>query len=318
MILPFVGGSKAAAENENLNPVNEALFGYIFGTDSYAGGIQINQGNKENYYIPSSLRTVVINDGNISVLGSYAFAFCETLTEITLPAGLARIGRNAFGNCSGLTALVIPESVDTIDDFAFSYCGGLVRVILPPGLTDISTGLFRNCTGLTSVTLPAGLTSIGNSAFDACTALTHIELPNNLTSIGSTAFRVCASLTSIVIPKNVTTIGGSAFMACSGLTVYAESAGIPGEWNASWNVGNRPVFWGCGLSGGKTYVVSFTRGAADILNPDAVGGISAPYRAGYNFEGWATAADATTAAYTAKNVHTAPNGTSLWTSWSPC
>jgi len=65
----------------------------------------------------------------------------------------------------------------------------------------------------------------------------------------------------------------------------------------------------------KTYVVSFTKSEGNIENSAANNGVSAPYRAGYVFGGWAVTEGGTTAAYTAANVNTAPNGTTLYAIW---
>jgi len=62
-------------------------------------------------------------------------------------------------------------------------------------------------------------------------------------------------------------------------------------------------------------VVSFTKSASSIDNPTATHGITAPYRKGYMFGGWSTMNGGTTAAYTAANVNTAPNGTTLYAIW---
>ena len=83
----------------------------------------------------------------------------------------------------------------------------------------------------------------------------------------------------------------------------------------NWNRSDRPVMWGCTLSEDKTYVVSFTRNADSISNTYVESGINAPYRKGYTFGGWATEHGSTVAAYTATNVNTAPNGTTLWAIW---
>jgi uncharacterized repeat protein (TIGR02543 family) len=124
-------------------------------------------------------------------------------------------------------------------------------------------------------------------------------------------------LTSVTIPDSVTTIGSSAFYYCTSLTIYAEAASRPAGWDTSWNNSNRPVVWGCTLSADRTYVVSFIKISSSILNPTATG-ISAPYREGYTFGGWATSAElaiAETAAYSAAEVNNAPNGTTLYAIW---
>jgi hypothetical protein len=57
-----------------------------------------------------------------------AFYGCASLTEMTLPAGLARIGDLAFANCSSLTQITFPASLVSLGDWAFAFCDRLVRV----------------------------------------------------------------------------------------------------------------------------------------------------------------------------------------------
>jgi uncharacterized repeat protein (TIGR02543 family) len=74
------------------------------------------------------------------------------------------------------------------------------------------------------------------------------------------------------------------------------------------------VVWGCTLSEDGSYVVSFTKTASSISNPTATNGISAPYREGYTFGGWATV-EGGTASYTAANVNSAADDTVLYAIW---
>jgi uncharacterized repeat protein (TIGR02543 family) len=157
------------------------------------------------------------------------------------------------------------------------------------------------------------VTSIGSVAFYQCIGLTSITLPK-VTSIGNDAFYNCSGLTTITLP-NVTSIGSSAFAFCSKLTIYTEASSQPTDWSTSWNYLSRPVVWGCTLSEDGSYVVSFTKTASSISYPTATNGISAPYREGYTFGGWATTSGGTTAAYTAANVNSATDGIILYAIW---
>lgn len=132
-------------------------FGYIFGTDSYAGGTEVTQyyygsstsyTTSTTYYIPASLRSVTVTGGNILY--------------------------GAFRNCSMLTSVTIPDSVTSIVDYAFSGCTGLTSVTIPDTVTSIGEDAFRDCTGLTSLTIPDSVESIGEDAFYNCTGLTSV------------------------------------------------------------------------------------------------------------------------------------------------
>ena len=120
--LPFVGGSKTS----------NTYLGYIFGASSYSDN---------SYYVPSSLKRVVIS------------------------GGVTSIGGRAFYGCSGLTSIEIPSSVTSIGDSAFSGCSGLTSIEIPSSVTSIGYSAFYGCSGLTSIEIPSSVTSIGWYAF---------------------------------------------------------------------------------------------------------------------------------------------------------
>jgi uncharacterized repeat protein (TIGR02543 family) len=218
--IPFVGGSIKTEKDTWQFP-----FGYIFGTESYTGGVATTQyyygsstssSTSATYYIPSSLKSVTVMGGNI-LYG--AFYNCSSLTSVMIPSGVTSIGNYAFYNCSNLTGSVkIPDSVISIGSGAFSYCSSLTSVTIPSSVTSIGNYVFENCSGLTSVTIPNNVTSIGVYAFYGCSGLTSVTIPDSVTSIGSYAFYGCSGLTSMTIPDSVTSIGIYAFYGCSGLT----------------------------------------------------------------------------------------------------
>ncbi|MBR3863452.1 MAG: leucine-rich repeat protein [Clostridia bacterium] len=84
IMLPFVGAT--------LNGENDKHFGYIFGADSYFDN---------EWYVPSSLKTVIIASG--TSIGTGAFHKCSSLTSITIPESVTSIGSSAFYGCSSLT-----------------------------------------------------------------------------------------------------------------------------------------------------------------------------------------------------------------------
>ncbi len=131
-------------------------------------------------------------------------------------------------------------------------------------VTSIYYGAFSNCTSLTSIELPDSLTTIGERAFYDCPSLESIVIPEGVTTIGYEAFRYCESLTSIVIPEGVTTIGSFAFYICTSLTIYCEVAEKPDEWSNYWNPSDRPVVWGCQVTG-DGFVYETTNNSVSIL-----------------------------------------------------
>ena len=80
----------------------------------------------------------------------------------------------AFAYCDSLTSVTIPDSVTTIGEWAFADCDSLTSVTIPDSVTSIGYSAFEYCTSLTSVTIPDSVTSIGYSAFRFCYSLTDV------------------------------------------------------------------------------------------------------------------------------------------------
>ena len=174
----------------------------------------------------SSLTNITIPESVISI-GNNAFNGCSKLTSITIPVSVTSINERVFYGCSKLTSITIPVSVTSISERAFYGCSSLTSVIFPEKsqLISILDEAFSDCSKLTSITIPSGLTSIMKSTFCGCSSLTSITIPNSVTSIGEKAFYDCSSLTNITIPNSVTSIGQNAFRGCLSLA----SITIPGS-----------------------------------------------------------------------------------------
>ena len=170
----------------------------------------------------SSLTSITIPN-SVTNIGIYAFRECTSLTSIAIPNGVTEIGYMAFEGCRSLTSITIPNGVTSIDWYAFSGCTSLKSITIPNSVTSIGDSAFEDCSSLTSITIPNSVTSIGDSAFEDCSNLTSITIPNSVTEIGYSAFNGCTSLKTITIPNSVTSIGSSAFSGCTSL----ESITIP-------------------------------------------------------------------------------------------
>jgi len=164
-----------------------------------------------------SLSSISIPDGVINI-GSSAFACCSSLSSISIPDGVTSIGSCAFAACSSLSSISIPDGVTSIGDYAFDSCSSLSSISIPEGVTSIGGWAFADCSNLSSISIPEGVTSISEGAFFDCRNLSSISIPEGVTSIGGVAFQGCSSLSSISIPEGVTSIGGWAFADCSSLS----------------------------------------------------------------------------------------------------
>ena len=100
MTIPFVGAYTGVTSSGRY----QYPLGYIFGTSSYTGGVATEQYyhrsstdymTSDTYYIPSSLKSVIVTGGNI-LYG--AFYNCSGLTSVTIPDSVTSIGGSAINS----------------------------------------------------------------------------------------------------------------------------------------------------------------------------------------------------------------------------
>ena len=143
------------------------------------------------------------------------WAYCSSLTSITIPASVTTIGQQAFYECSSLTSITIPSSVTTIEFDAFNFCSNLATVTFGEGskLETIEHSAFANCSSLTDINLPSGLTTIVQS-FRDCGSLQSITIPASVTIIERGAFSGCLRLATVTMEaKEPPTLRENAFPA---------------------------------------------------------------------------------------------------------
>ena len=102
---------------------------------------------------------------DVSVIGEYAFAYCDYLAKVIMHDGVTRIGSHAFYYCTSLSDIVIPEKITKIESYAFAYCYSLTSITIPEGVTELEKGAFYDCRYTKSIVIPKSLTKICENAF---------------------------------------------------------------------------------------------------------------------------------------------------------
>lgn len=200
----------------------------------------------------------IIIPSTITKVGYRTFAYCTSMDQISLPAGLITIFHRAFEG-SGLTSIVIPGNVTTIGQYAFCSCESLTSVTIPKSVNSISTYAFYASDGLLTAgpigggyNIEFGWTdSIPTYAFHCCESLTSVTIPKSISSIGDNAFKACINLTNINFnhsANDTITLGNNVFYT---ETARATAVGIPDPDHINtaitqynWDGDNRSVSYG--------------------------------------------------------------------------
>ncbi|MBE6589778.1 MAG: NINE protein [Ruminococcaceae bacterium] len=221
--VPFVGNS-ATAGNE------EGRFGYIFGTESYSGGLYTQQYKEDDwnstyYYLPPRLTSVTLT--NTEQICVYAFQNCTELEEISIPSSVTTVGRGAFEGCSSLAFLDL-GSVNVISEKIVKNCTALTELVISRAATQIGDEAFMGCSNLVSLNTVAGASTEG-----------YFYVPTSVKSIGESAFNGCSEMTTL----DVSFVGHSAssvspealFVYIFGDTSYAGGTRVQQGHTDGWN-----------------------------------------------------------------------------------
>lgn len=157
-------------------------------------------------------------DGNITITG-----YKGTQTVIAVPAKIGKntvtaIGKDAFSPYAArlndkmrdfrrtITEISLPEGIAEIGEAAFYCCNSLRKINIPTGVSKIPRHAFADCVALESIIIPSSIKSIGNYAFFKCESLKVIVIPEGVSQIGKSAISLCSSLETVEFPYSVTNI----------------------------------------------------------------------------------------------------------------
>ncbi len=204
-------------------------------------------------YPEGKTNTAYIVPDGVTTIGSGAFEYCDSLTNVTIPTSVTIIESSALYDCSNLTDvyydgteeqwnLISIDSGNTaLTNATIHYqksatqyeCGANVTAVLDDegtltvrgtgAMYDYSTSgnvpWYKERGSIKKVVIESGVTTtIWSYAFYDCDSLTNVTIGNGVTTIGDSAFYSCNSLTNITIGNSVTAIGNDAFANCQSLT----------------------------------------------------------------------------------------------------
>lgn len=89
---------------------------------------------KSNKLISGCKKTKIPD--SVTVIGSYAFSECKSLTNIEIPTSVDTIRDCAFNGCTSLTSIVIPINVEYMGSYVFNNCTNLTVYCVAPGKPD--------------------------------------------------------------------------------------------------------------------------------------------------------------------------------------
>ena len=93
---------------------------------------------------------VQLRDNTVGI-AAFAFAYCDSLTSITIPDSVTSIGFQAFLECRALKSITILEGVTSIGRYAFENCDSLTSIVIPDSVTSIGDYVFSACFSLRSI-----------------------------------------------------------------------------------------------------------------------------------------------------------------------
>jgi hypothetical protein len=157
--------------------------------------------------------------------------FGKKLTSVTLPANIQSIGFAAFAGCDHLQQVMLPASVTYIADYAFAGTA-LTSIDLPEGIQGMGKGVFSRCEALTTANINAKY--VGDFAFLGDINLSQVNIGANVNSILMGVFNGCTALQTINFDPacRMTRIDDEAFInsGLESIDIAALGVGTIGDW----------------------------------------------------------------------------------------
>ena len=175
--------------------------------------------------------SVIPTDGSVTVIGNGAFFRQDRLSKIVIPDTVTSIQDQAFAYCEALTELHIPASVDELGYNPFR-ASGVTSITVDTGnptfyvaegcLMEKETGRLIGGFGNCSIPADGSVKSIDDGAFERG-QITSAVIPQSVKSIGFIAFANCKSLETITIHSASVEIYDDANTFPENATIYAPA-----------------------------------------------------------------------------------------------
>ncbi len=134
------------------------------------------------YYAATNGTVTITNysgaGGAVATIWTNAFNGNTNLTSLVIGTNVTSIRYSAFANCQTLAAVTLPASLTSLGNDVFYKCG-LTSVSIPGSLGSISQSAFQDCGSLASVTIAGSVTNLGIFAFGGCGSLTNVLFQGN-------------------------------------------------------------------------------------------------------------------------------------------
>lgn len=172
------------------------------------GGYRTSTTTTYDLYIDGELVTKLKIPEDTETINGSLVERCSSITSVYIPASVKTIGSWAFAYCENLAEVTIAENsqLTTIGEHAFRDTA-ITSFEFPASLIIIEIAAFANCTSLQYVDLTTcvSLESLGNSAFTGCTALVGVNLSKceKITDIEGFTFNGCTLIKEVYVNQYI-------------------------------------------------------------------------------------------------------------------
>ncbi len=277
----------------------------------------------------------------LNYIGEDAFKNTD-ISYISIPAGVRVLKERTFNGCASLSSITLAEGLEEIENYCFRSCNNLTNITLPGTIKTLGYSLFYECTNTIEVAvLATDIPTAGNNPFPTSSTVRvpHASLEaykstypwKNFNILSDASFTITAGIGVAVSPASAQ--DGDTISIST--TETAERIFV--EWTATpavsfddatvlstffimpaANVEITPVFSGVEYTltfhindgvNNTTATQTIEYGVAEALDANSF------TREGYTFVGWASASNATEAAYTDGADITITANTDLYAVW---